>query len=174
MRRVIKTKTISNLMENTPETIRNWIKIKRPIISFLNKYFTNDDIKEYLETKRISRIETLLEYEEICSCIKKEIFTQCQELINSKNPSFIDFGLYIDSLDKKECVVGPIELYSTDLFDQLLMKFNSYLIESKNKRFIKTLAEVESFYYSLQGTVYKYYFHKELMWMFTQDKKGRN
>lgn len=171
MRRLIETKTISDLIGNTPESIRNWIKSKRPIIGFLSTYFTNEDIKEYLDTNNISRIDTLFEYEEICNCIKKELNAQCQELIKNKNQSFIDFGLYLDSLDKKECVLGPIKSYSTDLFLQLLMQFNGHLIESNNQRFIKTLAEVESFYFSLKGTAYKYYFHKELMWTFTQGKK---
>lgn len=169
----IKTKTISDLMDNTQETIRNWIKSKRPIISFLNKYFTNDDIIEYIETNKISRIEALLEYEEICSCIKKELTLKCQELKKNKNQSFIDFGLYLKSLDMKQCIidVGPIRLYNSYLFDQLLVDFNGYLMKTKNKNFIKILAEVESFYNSLSGNVYKYYFHKEMMWIFTQEKQ---
>ena len=51
----VKSRTLSLLFGNTPETIRNWIKEKRPIILFLNKYFTNSEIEEFLETNKINR-----------------------------------------------------------------------------------------------------------------------
>ncbi len=169
----VKSRTLSLLFGNTPETIRNWIKEKRTIILFINKYFTNSEIEEFLETNKINRLIKNDEYKEMYNCLKQELTIQCDDLIKSKNQAFIDFGLYLARIDKNVQNIGPISTYNKDLFEQLLMEFNGYLIDTKNKRFIKTLAEVESFYNSLNGTLYKYYFHKEFMWMFTLENKKR-
>lgn len=41
----------------------NWKKENRPIVRLLEKYFTEDDLKEYLETNKISKFELLQEQE---------------------------------------------------------------------------------------------------------------
>ena len=41
----------------------NWKKENRPIVRLLEKYFTEDDLKEYLETNKISKFELLQEHE---------------------------------------------------------------------------------------------------------------
>lgn len=158
----IKTITLSNLLGNTPETIRNWIEQKRHIIVFLNKYFTNDDIKEYLQTNSISRMDDLVRYDEIYSCLKNEISVKFDKV--KKEPAFVEFGLFLATLNKNDYALYSLSEYNPDMFAELLIEFNNYLLKPKKKDFIKILAEVESFYDSLGGNMYKYYFHKEFMW----------
>ena len=37
--------------------VSNWKKEKRPIMNFLYKYFTKEDLQEFLETGKISKLE---------------------------------------------------------------------------------------------------------------------
>lgn len=49
--------TLSELMGNSLKTVSNWKKEKRPIMNFLYKYFTKEDLQEFLETGKISKLE---------------------------------------------------------------------------------------------------------------------
>lgn len=60
MDKEIKTKLLSELMENTPETIRNWKKQNKLIIQLFNKYFDDEDIIEFLDKGKISKFENKL------------------------------------------------------------------------------------------------------------------
>lgn len=48
--------SIKKILEISDKTYYNWRD--RPIITLLEKYFTKDDLEEYLETNRISRLES--------------------------------------------------------------------------------------------------------------------
>jgi len=54
-------KTYSKLLQNTVRTISNWKIEKRPIISLLEKYFSKEDLEEFLDTGKISKFELLKE-----------------------------------------------------------------------------------------------------------------
>jgi hypothetical protein len=47
------------LFQNTIRTISNWKVEKRPIISLLEKYFSKEDLEEFLETGKIQKQEVL-------------------------------------------------------------------------------------------------------------------
>lgn len=49
--------TLSKLLGNSPKSISNWKKENRPIISLLYKYFTKEDLEEFLETEKIKKLE---------------------------------------------------------------------------------------------------------------------
>lgn len=50
---------ILELLDIAPRTYYLWKKEGRPIINFLEKYFTSDDIDEFLHTNSISKMETI-------------------------------------------------------------------------------------------------------------------
>ena len=50
-------KVIAKLIGNTERTIFAWKKENRSIINFLEKYFSEEDLEEYLRTGKIDRLE---------------------------------------------------------------------------------------------------------------------
>lgn len=50
--------TLSELMGNSPKTVSNWKKENRPIMIFLHKYFTKEDLQEFLKTGKVSKLES--------------------------------------------------------------------------------------------------------------------
>lgn len=57
-------KAIAKLIGNTERTIFAWKKENRPIIRLIEKYFTKEDLSEFLSTYQISKMETLTHYEQ--------------------------------------------------------------------------------------------------------------
>jgi len=55
----MKNKTIYNLFDFTEKTLYNWKKEDRPILELIEKYFTDNEIKEFLEKREISKWEFL-------------------------------------------------------------------------------------------------------------------
>ena len=76
---------ISELLGSSIPTYYNWKREKRPIIELL-KYFTKEELEEYLETDKIEKFEILKDKttEEIKSTFVKEhneiILAQIEEL----------------------------------------------------------------------------------------------
>ena len=48
-------KILCSLFEFTPKTLYNWKKEERPIIELVERYLTEEDIQEFIETKRIEK-----------------------------------------------------------------------------------------------------------------------
>lgn len=48
---------IAKMLGVTPKSYYNYKKQKRPIIMFLEKYFTSDELKCFLETSKLPRLE---------------------------------------------------------------------------------------------------------------------
>lgn len=51
-------KAILKLLDVSDKTFYNWRKEKRPIIKLCEKYFTKEDLEEFLETEKISKFES--------------------------------------------------------------------------------------------------------------------
>lgn len=49
------------LFQNTLRSVQNWKKENRPIINLLNKYFTKEELEEFLKDGKITRLELLNE-----------------------------------------------------------------------------------------------------------------
>lgn len=50
---------IQNLLDIAPRTYYLWKKEGRPIINFLEKYFTDNDIEEFLQSGKIAKMEAI-------------------------------------------------------------------------------------------------------------------
>lgn len=55
-------KTMSKMFKNTERTIYAWKKENRPIINFLEKYFNKEDLIEFLNNGKCSKLESLDSY----------------------------------------------------------------------------------------------------------------
>jgi len=66
--------TLAAILQNTTRTVQNWKKEKRPVISLLEKYFTREELQEYLKTGQIEKQEIVKKFsgEEL----KKKLFTK--------------------------------------------------------------------------------------------------
>lgn len=51
-------KAILKLLDVSDKTFYNWKKEKRPILELLEKYFTKEDLEEFLETEKITKFES--------------------------------------------------------------------------------------------------------------------
>lgn len=52
-------KVLAKFFGFAESTIFKWEKEERPIIEFLNKYFTKEDLVEFIETNKVSKLEIL-------------------------------------------------------------------------------------------------------------------
>jgi hypothetical protein len=78
-------KTYSKLLQNTTRTISNWKKEGRAIISLLEKYFSKEDLEEFLETGKIQKQELIKDYtrEELEKILhNKEKILKILEILN--------------------------------------------------------------------------------------------
>ena len=57
--------TIAKILGIHRNSYFNWRKQERPIMSILEKYFSKEDLLEYLKTGKISKLERIKELEDI-------------------------------------------------------------------------------------------------------------
>lgn len=86
----MKRQVLCDLFKFTPKTLYNWRHEERPAIELIEKYFSEEDIQEFLKTKRISKLQNIERY------IKheKKLMEQIKEIIYSLNSKGKD-GLYL-------------------------------------------------------------------------------
>ncbi|OHE08940.1 MAG: hypothetical protein A2513_02850 [Sulfurimonas sp. RIFOXYD12_FULL_33_39] len=91
---MLTTKDISNLLLFTPQGVNKWKKEKRPIIFLLEKYFSKEDIEEFLQTGAIMRYETPNTSLEFLESFKSKYFNFIHvkmRFINSLSEYQLDF-----------------------------------------------------------------------------------
>lgn len=65
---------MSKLFGFSTQTYFNWkkdSKTKRPIISLLEKYFSKDDLQEFLDTGKVAKYEKMSEGKDCCAKLEK-------------------------------------------------------------------------------------------------------
>jgi len=136
-------KTISILIGNSERTIFKWKKENRPILSLLEKYFTKDDLAEFLETEKIEKFDNILKIQNIVinNNINKYIDTFIQKTqsntIKFSGNFFIDFYFsflsYFNKFDMEKsfsCLIHDYLIdYSSDkyMYPLQLKTINNYL-----------------------------------------------
>lgn len=76
-------KAILKLLDVSDKTFYNWKKEKRPIIRLFEKYFTKEDLEEFLETEKITKFESQITNEKN-KIILDEINKKQQEIVELK------------------------------------------------------------------------------------------
>jgi len=81
---------ISKILDVTRQSYHRWKKEGRPIIQLLEKYFTKEDLQEFLDSGSITRLEKLDQSEIFVKSFLKDF---CQKFGNS-----VDFELGMELL----------------------------------------------------------------------------
>ncbi len=134
-------KEIVKMLGNTDKSYYRWKEEGRPIIAFLEKYFNEEDLKEFLETGEISRLEsddTSIEYMLIEYARYNLKFKLDAILLK---PMWIDISkkfprkIFLDVINEiKNSPKIDIQKYKSKAY--LIEKFETYkpVLEALNKR----------------------------------------
>ena len=97
MRRCYLYKEIAELIDNNDKTIYRWKKEGRPIVFFFEKYFTKEDIEEFLKSGKIEKLDSLAKLDSFFNSFSLEIEKKITEKlkITGDNYSFYDFDAYV-------------------------------------------------------------------------------
>jgi predicted flavoprotein YhiN len=82
----MKTKMIAEFLGNSERTILRWKEENRPVVNFLEKYFPEQYIEEFLNTGKIEKLELIkdLSAEEIKELKTNQNKSQAAEQIAQK------------------------------------------------------------------------------------------
>lgn len=88
-------KVIPQLLGNTEKSYYRWKEEKRPIILLLEKYFSKEDLQEFIDTQKIELLEEFIafklarddnqEYKMFKKFLKFQAWEQWQEFQKNKN-----------------------------------------------------------------------------------------
>ncbi|MDD3054259.1 MAG: hypothetical protein PHE16_00130 [Aliarcobacter sp.] len=149
----MKAEIISQLIGNTPKTIFVWKKENRPIINFFIKYFSDDEISEFLNTGGIKRLDNV---DNIANFVKSQIDDKI-ELPNTLQLFFIDFysilkEIYI-TLERNELsdfyLLLPIPKEKRDV------ECNKILNSNIKYKYLFSLIDNSSFINSISSDLHK-------------------
>lgn len=87
-------KKIAELIGNNDKTIYRWKKEGRPIINLLEKYFTKENLEEFLSTGKIDKFEYTGSYLQNLEMKCFDIYGKFGEIrIRTKYPSLVDYNI---------------------------------------------------------------------------------
>ena len=141
---------IKQILDIADKTYYNWKKEKRPIIELLEKYFTEEDLEEFLKYRVITKLEAkesqhttymLIDY------VKYNLKEKLDKLLLKSNAitfleKYIPKKIFINTL--KDIATDPkIEVEKYKSKDYLIEKINSYKVATisnlKKKELINTI-----------------------------------
>lgn len=59
LKNILDYKIVMELFQFSRQSWNNWKKENRPIVLLIEKYFTNQDLQEFINTGSISKLETM-------------------------------------------------------------------------------------------------------------------
>jgi hypothetical protein len=125
-------KAVSELMSFSSNSYYVWKKEERPIISFLHKYLSEDDIQEFLETGSVSKFDNIeyfkfdfhKNYFHFLIDLEREHLVVFFKLLNENQNDLTNFSLkFIDLVINYDC--------SNSIKAKLIENYSK--IEDKNK-----------------------------------------
>ena len=166
-------KAITKILDIADRTYYNWKSEGRPIIGLLEKYFTSEDLEEFLETGRIRRFEVdkyksfadpvLLDHAIYSAKLKLRLFfdKNLTEAVSDKIVRIKD--LLIEVIEKIDLDDGyTIENSKDRLMDQIkiieAMKSRKELLSTEIKRYFSKAEVYAMIKYSDEVFDYKGYF----------------
>lgn len=146
----INYKTISKLLGISKTTYYEWIKNNEhdKIFKFLNKYFNENQIKQFVLEEKINELDIYNEWKRTSNTrkikLRKKIYDICINKNQLENYDFIDFimNLFLEfEQSKKEEYSKNEEYYDEKGFISYIMTFkdyyNIYLFKYNKKDFFK-------------------------------------
>ncbi|PZQ08180.1 MAG: hypothetical protein DI567_02020 [Aliarcobacter butzleri] len=138
--------TLTNLFKLSRSGIFKWKKENRPIINLINEYFSEEDIKEYLETGQITKFKTNNLYHK---SIERKFNTLLEEIRETLD--FEGIHLLFNFLDKyKLDLLNNINSFNPLLNFGRVPRYNVFLLKKlmeykEEKKDIKELNLEEDF-----------------------------
>ena len=127
--------TMAAIFSTAEGTYYKWKREKRPIIALLEKYFTKQDLEEFLQTGKISKFEVIQEQEHTYRYAKRQYFNVMESigsLGNIVNKDFMDF--YFNVLVYAKNNMERLTLYSPFDMQRASILFateRGFVVESK-------------------------------------------
>lgn len=126
---------LSQLFEYSKPTYFRWKKEQRPIISLIDKYFTKEDLEEFLQSGKIKRFEDFNKYSSIIQSLsntinnfdyyqKNILYAMCEQFLQDNNNNISSYNF------KRYFTVNGF----SDLIDQV-----SYFPDQKKETFYQEL-----------------------------------
>lgn len=98
------------LFQFSRQSWNNWKKEKRPIITLLEKYFTKEDLEEFLETGKISNFEILEEFKALLQGSKFDYLSFLTNYLKHSN----EFDFFTDFYYRFLVYISDLRNQSTD------------------------------------------------------------
>jgi hypothetical protein len=191
MKMKIKQTLLVDFFCMSRNALYEWKKQNRPVILFLQKYFSDEDISQFLNKGKINYLEYLEDSKDVTNSIIKEVFNNCQKL--KKLPEIKEFGKFLEKIESKraEKTWMSFKEYSEkeeEIWNWLNEEFHQYLIKNNcpNKmKHIVTIGRIQNgninsdYYIKEEDFIYfslahRYYFIKNFMWMFMPSVQDNN
>jgi len=132
---MIKTSFLSILLNNSERTIQRWKKENRPIIKLLDKYFTDQELEEFLETGKILNFDNIASHLNLSNLCIKNLSNNLIFLFdnNHKYSHLHPLYVFFDFINKSKSNFNNVEFISdnTIFYDIFLNEYCTFVINSK-------------------------------------------
>lgn len=133
---MIKTSLLSIILNNSERTIQRWKKEERPIIKLLDKYFSDSDLKEFLDTGRILSLDEISIYKNLSNYCTKHLSNDLIFLFDNNHkysdihPLYVLFDFIINNSKPN---FNDIEFVSDNsiFYDTFQNEYFTFVINSK-------------------------------------------
>lgn len=106
-----KEEIFSEILDCSVSGFYKWKQQNRPIIILLEKYFSNDDLIEFLQTGKISKFEILEEFKALLQGSKFDYLAFVKKYLKHSN----EFDLFTDFYYRFLVYIGDLRNRQTDL-----------------------------------------------------------
>ncbi len=140
-----KAKFIADILEVSERTIFRWKKENKLVTEILDKYFTDEDLEEFIKTRKINKFELCNDFSYI---ISDKINYYEMKFIFSISHYGLNFIEMLNNLfDGKLHKQINNNIYNESLFfeisnDEDYLKFLNYLFDTKFEYFYNKLNEI--------------------------------
>ncbi|MDN5125879.1 hypothetical protein PJV95_06475 [Aliarcobacter butzleri] len=171
----ISQKTLQELFGfKSRNTLSEWNKSdQRIILKLIEKYFTEDDIKEFIDKERISKLEFYDECIELYTLIYRDVFERCKEIKKRDYESINIFGRFLEKMENTRLEKTLVSLEDflnreQEIYLYYQKEFTIYLLEDeKYENYLEHINFIKNFYDSFPSNIYKFFFIRNSMWILT-------
>ena len=163
----IKLSVLASFFNFTTRAISDWKKQNRPVILFLQKYFTEEDISQFLEKGRVDRLDYLEDTKNVTDFIIKEVFNKCKE--STEIQELQEFGRFLETIqdvriEKTWVDFSYFQENEKEIWNWIKQEYAKYLLYN-NLDIESNLVFVSNFYQHFP-IPYRYYYIKHFIWIF--------
>lgn len=182
----MKNKITASILINlfgfkSSNTYNEWNKSdKRFVLKLIQKYFTNEDLTEFMIDNKISKMDSLIKSGDIANHIYYEIENNCISMIKEKDKFMYSFLKFISTIDiskyddLSEISIKDFTTKKNKVFIQIQTDYTKYLISIDSKEYIKHTEALVKYFNELSSDVYRYIFIKDVIWGLKPDERNNS